>query len=368
MPRRRAAGPVGGFADAAENIVDRQHRRDLGARQHIGEVGGDERHLGIDFGVGGIVGRRRAGCSLGGLHAQRIEGGNVGGQFRCRKREIAGDAHERADAHDLAVADTAGLGVANDPALGGRLADRRQAVGLAGGGGPVAGAAQRELHAFGHGGEIALAVQRRENGAAHQGRAAQAGQDRPAEPLHRYATAIDKIAGFTVNGQRRFMAEVDMIGLATRPVCAAPFAVIQNRPLHSHQRVACHKPRRRVPKTRPTAGLCPEPRQRCRGSSGPSTDRALSSSLCREAPSRCACAADAESPELTPPADQSRFEECGPSATSGAAVGAPPDAQDCRQSAAVFPRSSVPGIPVSRLQNCRPRCTAKMRELSGLRC
>ena len=119
------------------------------------------------------------------------------------------------------------------------------------------GAAQRELHALGHGGEIALAVERRKNGAAHESRAAQTGQDCPAEPLYRYATAIDEIAGFTVNGQRRLMAEVDMIGLATRPVCAAPFAVIQNRPLHSHQRVACHKPRLGVPETRPTTGLMP---------------------------------------------------------------------------------------------------------------
>ena len=102
------------------------------------------------------------------------------------------------------------------------------------------GAAQRELHALGNGGEIALAVERRENGAAHESRAAQTGQDCSAEPLHRHAAAIDEIVGFAVNRQRRLMAEVDVIGLATRPICAAPFAVIQNRPLHSHQRVACH--------------------------------------------------------------------------------------------------------------------------------
>ena len=47
----------------------------------------------------------------------RIEGGDVGGQFGGRKREIAGDAHEGADANDLAIADAAGLGIANDAAL-----------------------------------------------------------------------------------------------------------------------------------------------------------------------------------------------------------------------------------------------------------
>ena len=223
-----------------------------------GEVGGDEGDLGVDFGVGRVVGRRRAGRGFGRLHAQRIEGRDVGGEFGGREREIAGDAHEGADAHDLAIADTAGLGVANDPALGVRFAGRRQAVGLArGGGGAVAGAAQRKLHALGHGGEIALAVERRKNGAAHEGRAAQTGQDCAAEPLYRHAAAIDEIAGLAVDGQRRLMAEVDMIGLATRPVCATPFAVIQDRPLHSHRGWLATNSDDGVPKTRPTTGLRP---------------------------------------------------------------------------------------------------------------
>ena len=101
-----------------------------------------------------------------------LKAGILADSSEVDKREIAGDAHEGADANDLAVADAAGLGVANDPALGVGLGRRRQTVGFARRRRPVARAAQRELHAFGNGGEIALSVQRRENGAAHESRAA----------------------------------------------------------------------------------------------------------------------------------------------------------------------------------------------------
>jgi len=213
---------------------------------------------------------------FGSLHPHRVEGGDVGGQFGGRQSEIAGDAHEGADANDLAVADAAGLSVTDDAPLRVRLARRRQAVGFASGRRPVARAAQRELHALGNGGEIALPVQRRENGAAHESRAAQTGQNCAAEPLHRYAPAIDEVAGFPVNGQRRLMAEVDMIGLAVRPVCTAPFAVIQDPtpPLATSGWLATTQTWS-VRKRGRQLAICPEARARCRGSSGPSMDRAL---------------------------------------------------------------------------------------------
>ena len=66
-----------------------------------------------------------------------------------------------------------------------------------------------------------------------------------------------------------------MIGLAARPVCAAPFAVIQNRPLHSHQRVACHNTRLESARNAADNGLYPpNPRHDAEVRSGPSTDRA----------------------------------------------------------------------------------------------
>ena len=149
-------------------------------------------------------------------HLLRIEGRDIGGQFGDREREIAGDAHEGTHAHDLAVADAARGGNANDAAqaveLGGTAAAGRSCARLR----PVADAAeraaQRDLHAFRHGGEIGLAVERRENGAAHESRAAKTGQDRAAEPLHRDAAAIDESGVFAVDRQRRLVAEIDVLG------------------------------------------------------------------------------------------------------------------------------------------------------------
>ena len=87
-------------------------------------------------------------------------------------------------------------------------------------------AAQHAVGALRHGREMRFAVKRRENGAAHQGRAAQAGQDRSGKPLRRDTTAIDGDAGAAIDGERRLVAEIDAIGLAPQPICAA-LAVIQ---------------------------------------------------------------------------------------------------------------------------------------------
>ena len=164
-----------------------------------------------------------------------LNGRNAGGQLRHRERQIAGDPNERAHAHDLAVAAAAaGVGNADDLARGIGFAGRRQPVGLARRIGHAIGdaadrAAQRCFDALRHGGEIGLAVERCENGAAHEGSAAKTGQDRAAEPLDRDAAAVDQAAGLAVDGQRRLVAEIDVLGLQARSNCPASFALIQAR-------------------------------------------------------------------------------------------------------------------------------------------
>ena len=52
--------------------------------------------------------------------------------------------------------------------------------------------AQCGFYPLGHGRKVALAIEGCENGAAHQGRAAKTRQDGAAEPLDRYAVAVDQ--------------------------------------------------------------------------------------------------------------------------------------------------------------------------------
>jgi hypothetical protein len=75
-------------------------------------------------------------------------------------------------------------------------------------------ATKRNLDAFRECGEIGFAIERRENGAAHESSAAKRGQNRSGKPLHRDAAAIDKAARSAVDRQRRFVAELDGIGLS----------------------------------------------------------------------------------------------------------------------------------------------------------
>ena len=91
------------------------------------------------------------------------------------------------------------------------------------------GAAQRGFHALGHGGEVGFAVERREDGAAHERGAAQAGENGAAEPLYGDAVAVHQAAALAVDGQRRFVAEIDALGLPARSKCPASFALIQAR-------------------------------------------------------------------------------------------------------------------------------------------
>src|SRR5262249_39053199 len=123
-----------------------------------------------------------------------------------------------------------------------------------------------------------------------------------AKPLHRYAAAIDGIVGLSVNRKRGLVTKINLIGLATRPVCATSLAVIQDRPLHTRTRVvATHIDLRCQKRGRQQA--LPRTAARCRGPFGPSMDRPLSSSfMLGNAASSRTRAMPAETPELTPPA------------------------------------------------------------------
>jgi len=74
-------------------------------------------------------------------------------------------------------------------------------------------AAQCDFDAFRQGRESGLAIECCENGAAHESSAAKCGQDRAGKPLHRNAAAIDEAARAAVDRQRRFVAELNGVGL-----------------------------------------------------------------------------------------------------------------------------------------------------------
>src|SRR5262249_8562716 len=96
-------------------------------------------------------------------------------------------------------------------------------------GGPVSTErrTRSQLPPLRHGREIGLAVKRCENGAAHESCAAKAGQDGACEPLDGDAAAIDHAALFAVDRQRRLVAEINVLGLDSHPICAAPLSVLQ---------------------------------------------------------------------------------------------------------------------------------------------
>ncbi len=199
-----------------------------------GEVAGEERHFRVGLGAGGILGggrrpvpARSIFCALkGGMLADssetesdRLPATRMNGRTRTISR--------------LPLPRRRG-GHANDLARGIGLAGRRQPIGLArrigdAVGDAADGAAQRRFDALRHGGEIGLAVERCENGAAHESGAAKTGQDGAAEPLDRDAAAVHQAAVLAVDGQRRLVAEIDVLGLQARSKCAASFALIQAR-------------------------------------------------------------------------------------------------------------------------------------------
>ena len=226
----RAAGPVRGVAHPRDDVVDRQRRRDLGARQQAREVAGDEGDFGVRLGARLVFQRHAVGAG-GREQLLRVERRNAGGEFGGRHRQVGGDAHERAHPHHLAVADAVHGGDADDLAGAVGFAGGRQPVALARAGELVA-AADRAAHdvfdAVGQRGEIGFAVERRENGAAHQSSAAQAGENRAGKPLRRDAAAIDRIAGAAVHRKRRLVAEIDRLVIQPRPVVGAPPSVIQS--------------------------------------------------------------------------------------------------------------------------------------------
>jgi len=146
-----------------QHIVDRHHRRDLGTWQDTGEIARKERNLGVDLAVGCTLGAGGAWTiSFREQRLLRIEGRDVGGQFRNRERKIAGDPHEWTHAHDLAVSGATCGGDANHAPQAVEFGGGRQPVALAEVGGDIADAAddvaQPDFHAFGHRREIGLAV------------------------------------------------------------------------------------------------------------------------------------------------------------------------------------------------------------------
>ena len=285
---------------------------------------GDERHLGVGLGAGGSRRRGRAGASDLREHLLRVEGGMLAESSDTDSDRLPATRMNGRTRTISRLPTPPGGGDANDLARGVGLAGRRQAIGLARVGARSGGAgrraAQRGFHPLRNGGEVGLAVERRENGAAHEGRAAQAGQDRAAEPLHRDAAAVDQPAALAVDGQRRLVAEIDVLGLQARSICAAPFAVIQDRrPLHPPARRAVPRNTQGVQRDqddrrrRQGLGTMPQPPRSV-------IDRARSSWPWRVTSyGRRSRDADAVPPELTPPtkAMTRGAEECGRSTASG---------------------------------------------------
>ena len=145
-----------------------------------------------------------------GKHAQRIEARDVGRVDAARERKVRGDAHERPDPDDLAVAGALGDGRAER-----LLCDRdhfraHELVALAG---DRLGASFRSGRARCDGdrvrelGERGLPLQRDVDGAADQGGARDPGEDAGAEPAQVDGPAVD-LAGAAGGVQRRLVADV----------------------------------------------------------------------------------------------------------------------------------------------------------------
>ncbi len=262
--RAGAADPDGGVAHPHHHLVHGQHRRQLGLRQHRGEIARDEGHFRIRLGAR-VVGRRGAAGQFGfRQHLLRVEGRDVGRQLRQRHCEVAGDPHEGAYPHELAIAHMGRGADPNDLAVGVDLAGRRQPIALAQRGDVIRQvadrAAQRDLDPLRHGGEIGLPVERCENGAAHESSAAKTGQDGAAEPLDRDPAAVDRATRLAIYGKRRLVAEIQALGVEI-PVDAAPLAVFQGDvPAASRMRADCrNKTIRKAPNAagRPAPTLRP---------------------------------------------------------------------------------------------------------------
>jgi hypothetical protein len=147
--------------------------------------------------------------SLCGLNA-----GDIGREVGNGERQISGDAHERTHAHDFVVADLVDGGDANDLSGKSWLFGGRQAIALVRAFFAAAKrATERDFDAFRQSGKIGFTVEGCENGAAHESSAAKRGHNRAGKPLHRNASAIDKAAQAAIDRQRRFVAELDGLGL-----------------------------------------------------------------------------------------------------------------------------------------------------------
>ena len=206
--------PFGGLADARHHFIGGREQRDLEFRHNGRHFAHHEGNFGVRLGGRAIV-RRGVARRRFGEQSLRIEGRDIGGKVGNSERQIAGDAHERTNAHDFVVAYPINRGDADHLAGERRLFGSRQTVALVRA--PFTTdaecAAKRNLHPFGQRGEIGLPVERRENGATHESSAAERGQNRAGKPLHRNAAAIDEAARAAIDRQRRLIAELNGVGL-----------------------------------------------------------------------------------------------------------------------------------------------------------
>ena len=116
----------------------------------------DEGDFRVDLGVGRVIGGAAPGAGFGEQHLCGLKEGMLADSSEVESARLPATRTNGAHAHDLAIADAAGGGVADDRGAGCWIARRRQPVGLArGGGAPVAQtASQGHLHALGYGREI----------------------------------------------------------------------------------------------------------------------------------------------------------------------------------------------------------------------
>ena len=238
---RRARGFTGGVPHAGDDLVERQQRGLFDLQQQRIEIahrrrhfafGGDRREIAGDKGHLGIrLCRRRRLVGIRhsvGEQLLRIERRNVGGNFRKRQCKIAGDPYKGARSHQFALTDSRTDRHPNDLACDARFADGGDPIGLVNSA-QAAGerSAQRQFDALRRQCEIRFAVERSINGAPHQGGAAQTGQDRAGEPLNGEPAPVDQTASPPINRKRRFIAEIDRLGVEP-PICAAQPSLVQD--------------------------------------------------------------------------------------------------------------------------------------------
>src|SRR4029450_11524349 len=140
----------------------------------------------------------------------RVECGDIGREVGNGERQISGDAPERTHAHDCVVADVVDGGDANDLSGKSWLFGGRQAIALVRAFFAAAKrATERDFDAVRQSGKIGFTV----GGARKDISAAEVRDNRAGKPWPRNAAAFDKAAQSAIDRQRRFVAELDSLGL-----------------------------------------------------------------------------------------------------------------------------------------------------------